>query len=129
MVGMTMNVTTRGLSTDVALHLLADRRRRAILELLREREEAGIGLDELVSELADGDGPADHHSIDADVHTQIALTHSHLPKLADYEVVTFHRDGATVTRGPAYDAVEPVLSLLESHAEELPSGYLPESIR
>lgn len=121
-----MNVTQRIVSTDDALQLIANPQRRKILQVLREGEETAVPLPVLVSELGDADGPSAHHSIDDDSRTLITLTHNHLPKLDDYGVVSFDRTENVVAPGPDFDAVEPVLRLLERHRDELPTGYLSE---
>lgn len=118
--------TDHVLSTDIALQLIADRRRRTVLQVLRERGETGVSIDELVSELADRSRASDHHSIDRVAQTRISLVHNLLPKLNDYGVIAIDPGTGLVKQGPAFEALEPVLDLLRRHAEELPTGYLPE---
>lgn len=121
-----MKATNRRLTTDRVLQLVANRERRVILELLRQRGEAGVSIETLVAELTDGSSPWNHHSIDGTVEARIALHHRHLPKLVEYDAVTFHESSGTVEPGPEFDAVEPVLFALRRNADDLPTGYLPD---
>jgi hypothetical protein len=52
----------------------------------------------------------------------VALYHGHLPKLAVEGVVEFDEASGTVSRGPAFDEVAPVLAVLVEHANRFPSG-------
>lgn len=125
-VGPPMNLTRRTVSTDDALQLIANRQRRKILRSLHEGDQPAIPLPVLVGELTDADTPSTHHSIGHESQTLVALTHDHLPKLDAYGVVSFDRSENVVAPGPEFDAVEPVLRLLESHTEALPTGYSSE---
>lgn len=48
------------------------------------------------------------------------LTHVHLPKLADENLIRWDRADREIRRGPDFDKIEPLLSLLDEHADELP---------
>lgn len=53
----------------------------------------------------------------------LSLHHVHLPKLADYGFVEWHRDSNLVTRGPRFDELRPLLELIIDHRdEELKTG-------
>lgn len=54
---------------------------------------------------------------------EIELHHTHLPKLAAMGFITWHRETGRVSRGPRWDGIEPVLTLLETHREELTAGW------
>lgn len=53
---------------------------------------------------------------------ELQLTHSHLPKLEDEGLVEWNRDAQTVTRGPAFEEIEPVLHALAVNADKFPDG-------
>lgn len=93
--------------------------------MLRAGDQTTVPLSVLVAELTDADTPSTHHSIDPESQALVALAHNHLPKLDAYGVVDFDRTANVVAPGPEFDAVEPLLRLLETHADELP-GYASE---
>ncbi|MFC5973311.1 transcriptional regulator [Halomarina salina] len=95
-------------TTDEAFTLLDDvLRRRLLVSLL---SESSVEPDELVPQ-ADGEVPTRLH-------------HVHLPKLDDAEVVDWDRHRGVVSRGEAFDAVEPMLTLLADNPSKLPPGWL-----
>lgn len=51
------------------------------------------------------------------------LHHLHLPKLEQHGFVDWDRETGTITRGPNYDEIQPVVSLLETNREELPGAW------
>lgn len=54
---------------------------------------------------------------------EIALRHSHLPKLREDGVVEWDRDADVVRRGPRFEAVEAVVELFRSNRDALPGGW------
>lgn len=122
-----MQPITGVVSTDDALQLIASQRRRRVLQALRDRSGTRVSIDDLVDELNESDGSTNHHTNGEDSRTQIVLTHTHLPRLEDHGVVTVDQSAGTVAQGPAFDAVEPVLAILQQHAADLPTDYLPET--
>lgn len=48
------------------------------------------------------------------------LSHVHLPKLEDSGLIEWDSEAGTVSRGPAFEEVEPVLRLLAANADRLP---------
>lgn len=60
--------------------------------------------------------PGDGGSRDID----IALRHNHLPKLEDAGLIEWDPDAGTVSRGPQFEEVEPLLRLLAANADALP---------
>jgi hypothetical protein len=52
----------------------------------------------------------------------VARDPGHLPKRAGDDVVEFDEASGTVSRGPAFDEVAPVLAVLVEHANRFPSG-------
>lgn len=55
---------------------------------------------------------------------ELQLQHTHLPRLTDYGFIDWDRTDETVSRGPMYDAIEPLLQVLDDHQDELP-GFWP----
>ncbi|WP_049922863.1 helix-turn-helix transcriptional regulator [Halopiger djelfimassiliensis] len=52
--------------------------------------------------------------------TAIRMQHVHLPKLADYGYIEWGAGSGTVTKGPRFDEIRPVLEYLDQHREKLP---------
>lgn len=121
-----MTIHTQTITTDQALQLLADYRRRKVLHIVRDQNGRTVSVEALAAEFTESapssnDGFATHTDC-----SQIDLVHNHLPKLAEYDIIDWDRKRRTVTDGPAFDTVESMLTLLESHTTELPTGYLAE---
>lgn len=53
----------------------------------------------------------------------VGLNHQHLPKLAEAEYIEWDRDTGEISRGPRFGEIEPLLTLIEQHADELPSDW------
>jgi hypothetical protein len=51
------------------------------------------------------------------------LNHTHLPKLADSGFIDWNPKTDTITRGPRFDEIEPLLTLIDTHRDELPSDW------
>lgn len=51
------------------------------------------------------------------------LYHRHLPKLDSAKVVDWDRESATIRRGDRFDAIEPLVRLLDDHSEDLPEDW------
>ncbi len=54
---------------------------------------------------------------------EIELYHNHLPKLAEAGYIEWDPDTGEISEGPRFDEVEPLLELIERHADELPPGW------
>lgn len=119
-----MSEPTPDLATDTALRLIAPRRRRRTLQYLRENGERGVSIETLARELTGSDTTENRDSRTGVEGTVIELHHNHLPKLVEHEVVEWDRERGIVTRGPAFDAVEPLLALLQRHSTALPTRNL-----
>jgi hypothetical protein len=111
---MTDGDSNTGAPTDVYLSLLADRNRRAVLLSLNERGDDAEPLP--IEEILPGSMPES---------VEVALTHNHLPKLADHEVIRWNRDEGVVAPGPAFERVEPFIEGLESVRTKLPEDWRP----
>lgn len=52
------------------------------------------------------------------------VTYDHLPQLNRVGLIEWDRDANTITRGPNFDDVRPLLELIRNHRDELPDGWL-----
>lgn len=100
------------LSLDVAFDVLADRRRRHLLDCLRE-SESPVALGELARDVAARErGPSDADAPPEAVdRVHLTLYHSHVPKLAAADVVEYDRERDLVAPSRGSDRVERVLDL------------------
>ena len=111
-----MNASTRPISIDEALRLLADRRRRQVLGYLRAHGDGAVSVDELAAAIADGTSSSGEGHEDAVHRTAIELHHAHLPKLADADLVDYDAADAAV-RYRSHATVEDLLGLVSESLE------------
>jgi len=97
-------------TTDVQLDAVAVKQRRRLLFALLECDEGS----EQFALVPDGG------RFDPDEEFRLSMKHVHLPKLADLGYVDWDRESDTVTRGPQFDAVEPLLEVLYAHERGQP---------
>ncbi|QCS42539.1 hypothetical protein [Natrinema versiforme] len=91
-------------AVDTAMDLLADHRRRAVLQYLAETD-GSAALTELAVEIAAQEAGAEPNAISdhGDVSARdrravrISLHHTHIPKLANADVVDYETETETVT--------------------------------
>lgn len=55
--------------------------------------------------------------------TELELTHTHLPKLAEAGYIEWDQETGEISKGPRYDEIEPLLDLIATHADELPPDW------
>lgn len=97
-------------STDDMLHVLAHvQRRRLLIELLES--DSPLFIADLEREAYSPERP-------------VLMYHVHVPKMADYGVIEWNQEMHEVARGPTFDAIRPLLELLNSHEDELPDDWL-----
>jgi len=82
---------------DSVYDALSNRHRRATLRFLGDRRQPAT-VSALVDALVESDRDALDQSTEAREHLRIALTHSHLPKLADAGLVEWDRERGLVSR-------------------------------
>lgn len=98
-------------SLDACLKLIAERRRRRIIDLLRNNGKGRTTIDELVTNLNGGgrttstERPPDGEALASQVY------HTHVPKLADFGVVDYDHERGTVQYLP-HEQLEAVLDSL-----------------
>lgn len=94
---------------DEGLRLLVDRPRRALLlELLEGGPQTEVSVPEDIDT-----GRYDSEEL------RSQLYHVHLPKLADSDVIQWNEQQGTVVRGPQFDEIQPLVSVLDANAEQL----------
>lgn len=98
------------LTVDDAFDLLADRQRRTVLVALLE------------------ESPLDVHGLFSDAAREtdgglLQVRHSHLPKLHRRGLIEWDREAGTVSRGPEFKAIRPVLEVCGAHDEKFPGGW------
>ena len=98
-------------SFDTHLDALGHVERRQLLLALLDVEEAAlpIELDQLEYETAESD-------------VLLSFRHNHLPKLEDLGFVDVNPVQHSVTRGPHFEEIRPLLKHLDRHQDRLPPG-------
>jgi len=99
-------------SFDSQLDTLGHVNRRRLLFALLNAEEVDlpIGIDQIASEAAERD-------------VLLSMHHVHLPKLEDRGFVDANMDLLSVTRGPRFDEIKPLLELLDTNRDQLPADW------
>ena len=86
-------------------------RRRLLLALLNAEEAAlPIELDQLEYETAESD-------------VLLSFHHNHLPKLEDLGLVDVDPAQHSVTTGPRFEEIKPLLELTDTHRDQLPPDW------
>jgi hypothetical protein len=52
------------------------------------------------------------------------MRHTHLPKLEESGFIEWDQERNIVRKGPQFEEIQPLLELMENHADELPDGWL-----
>ncbi len=102
-------------STDLLFDVLADRCRRRLLVALLDHNPQK-------------DGPQKPRNVAFDdeelEQLEVAMTHSHLPKLEEAGFIDWNQEAGLVRKGPRFGDVKPLLELISNHADELPDDWL-----
>lgn len=85
----------------------------------------------VLSTLADRDprNTAEFQSAELAIHDEereaarVMLHHTHLPKLERAGFIDWDRGSDTITRGPNFEDIHPVIRLLHDHRDELPDEW------
>ena len=104
------------MTLDEQLSVLSNRHRRRLLMALAQRTPQPDRLAPSRALAADGGGE----------DQTIAVQHVHLPKLADHGFIDWDQDAHRVTKGPRFDEIEPLLTVLSENQEVLPDGGVPD---
>lgn len=91
-------MTERDSDSGVAIGLLADQRRRYVLQCLDGRS-TGMALADLATDVAALERDADPRDVSPDAieRVYVSLYHCHVPKLADGDVVDYREERNTVS--------------------------------
>lgn len=93
---------------DRQLELIADGTRRHLLVALLDGTPGDTPID-IVDRIEE-----------AAAVSWIEMQHVHLPKLEDSGFIRWDRENRFVRRGPQFDEIEPLLTVLHDHADQLP---------
>lgn len=104
-----------GTRFDACLQLVADRRRRRVIQHLRREADGTTSIDELVDQLYRRSATDTDRRVDREQFT-IQLYHAHLPTLAEHGVVEYDPDRGTVQ----YRSDEQTEAVLDSLPDEAP---------
>ena len=98
----------------------------ACLEALGHIERRRLLL-ALLNGTADGDQAVACDPLDADAvdkPRQLSMHHLHLPKLAESGFIDADRQQGSVTKGPQFEEIRPLLELLDDNRGQLPDGWV-----
>lgn len=99
---------------ETAFRVLANgHRRRLLLALLEHNPQADVTVRDDVR--FDDEGVED---------LRVELYHQHLPMLERLGVIEWDRGTHSVSKGPNFDEIRPLLELFDRHRGELPAGWL-----
>lgn len=98
--GAEMTCTTQTIPTDEALQLVADNHRRAVLRCLMERKTETIAVETVVADVV-GSVPIRRPEYSDQLHRlRTTLRHTHLPKLAEKNVIEYDAESRTIRYRP-----------------------------
>jgi hypothetical protein len=94
------------LSKDDTLHILQNERRRRVLQYLSEADGA-VDMRDIAEQVAAWEHGTTVQQLTSDQRQRvyIALYQSHLPKLADFGLITYNRSRGVVERTPLADQI------------------------
>jgi len=118
---MSLESDIQAMETESALHRLASRgggdvlsavsdRQRRMTLLLVHRDGVKRESDLLIRESGSDEVEQD-------------LVANHLPALEEAGFIEWDRETGTISKGPRFDEIEPVLELIENHPDELPPDW------
>lgn len=110
---MSENSTTQSVDLNELFEVLSDQYRRRTLTELRDRS----------GESVECDPAALGGASDGSERVGLELHHTHLPKLADAGVIEWDDGDGTVSPGPRFDDVAPVIDVLRANEEVLPDDW------
>lgn len=111
-----MNVDKRGdlvVFDDMVDALAHVQRRKLLIALLAENPQ-----DETPTVVADSEENS------GALDRLVSMRHVHRPKLADYGFIEWDTEEHEVMKGPNFDAIRPLLELLDDHKDELLNDWL-----
>lgn len=101
---------------DTVLDALSNKYRRRLLVALLEHNPQDDDDTQI---------PADVAIEDEDTEQlEIAIKHSHLPKLEGAGFIEWDKEKNVIRKGPKFAEIQPLLELMHNHAEELPDEWI-----
>lgn len=99
---------------DKILLALANKyRRRLLVALLGHNPQDDVPVPEKV------------HIGEKELETlENAMFHTHLPKLEEAGFIQWDRETHTVSKGPRFEEIRPLLELMNNHSDELPDNWI-----
>lgn len=118
--GSGVGSSDRSLSKDDTFHILQNERRRRVLQYLSDTEGA-VDMRDIAEQVAawEHDTTVQQLTSDQRQRVYIALYQSHLPKLADFDLITYNRSRGIVERTPLADQVARYLQDPEDRSGDL----------
>ena len=107
--------TLEGEHWDTVLSALSNSYRRQLLVAL---SQANPQDDEDVDPL----DTLTHSKSEAD-NLKIMMFHTHLPKLEGMGFIEWDREARQVHKGPDWEEIDPLLTLIQNHRDELPDNW------
>lgn len=101
---------------DTMLDILANKNRRRVLVALLEHNPQDDRDPQIPDDVILG--TRDLESL------MIGMRHTHLPKLEQAGFIEWDQETNTVNKGPQFEEIQPLLELMENHADELPDDWL-----
>ncbi|RAW45651.1 ArsR family transcriptional regulator [Halorubrum sp. 48-1-W] len=88
-------------------------RRRLLLALLdtSSADDGAVEFDRLASDSAEGD-------------PLLSMRHRHLPKLEEHGFIDVDPDSRSVSKGPHFEEIRPLLELLDENGDRLPADWV-----
>lgn len=116
------------LSKDDTFHILQNERRRRVLQYLSETDGA-VDMRDIAEQVAAWEHETTVQQLTSDQRQRvyIALYQSHLPKLADFGLITYNRSRGVVERTPLADQISWYLD--DDDTAERPTGSKNEWVR
>ncbi|MFC7203678.1 ArsR family transcriptional regulator [Haloferax namakaokahaiae] len=103
-------------SLDTLLDVLSNRFRRRLLVALLEHNPQSDRDTHIPN-----DGPHDENEVDV---LTLQVVHVHLPKLDAAGFVEWNRRANSISKGPRFEEIRPLLELMRDHADELPDDWI-----
>lgn len=114
------------IDTSTTFGLLADDTRRRLLVQLVNNESVDIADESLLEGAPqNASSPTNQQEFakTGSSHTRtVSLHHNHLPKLRSHGMIEWNRETQTLSRGEAFEEIEPLLRLLDTNSRALPTG-------
>jgi hypothetical protein len=66
----------------------------------------------------------DPEPVDEELEILLDFRHYHLPQLEKKGFIEYDRDQHTIAKGPQFEEIEPLITLIDVHADELPDDWL-----